>query len=524
MYWSCPYRHRFRLGLAIVTTWICATWAGGESNSDVTESLALAPQPNSIQVTLRPPAVVDLGGQWSVDGGTWHDSGDTESGLAVGNHTVSFKAITGSWNHSGTWQTPAPKIVTVNEGQDLACAFEWGFVQPSGVYEVILGPQGAVSAGAQWRLDNGTWLNSGNTTIVPYNPDPFGYKIEAKAIAGWITPFPSYSIFTSEPREGYQFITYEPDSRGLSVTLFPEEANVAGAQWAVDGGEWQNSGSTVYDLPIGIHYLSFKPIAGWTAPNTHGVAISGAVPIQRYAETYSPSDYDVGTLWVSVEMQGFVNQIVTTGQWRVDNGTWRSETLGGIPAGEHTLQFSTVWGWVTPESQPVTIDANGLSPAYATYTQAGQLRVTISPQEAIVAGAKWRRQGTAEWLNSGDSEGSLPPGAYTVEFLPITDWTTPQAVDVDLSAGQLTQEDGTYQRQAGQVAVAIKPKAARKVGARWRIDDGAWRKGSATKFYDVPVGSHMIDFKTITGWSRPASIPINVEEGGSISKNGKYTN
>ncbi|MCC6155332.1 MAG: hypothetical protein IT367_16305 [Candidatus Hydrogenedentes bacterium] len=499
--------------------------AKGDTHQFLVErgSERLATQANSIQVSLRPPVVADLGGQWSVDGGPWHSSGDTQLGLVAGNHTVSFKAITGSWNLPGVWQTPTSKVVTLNEGQDLTCAFEWGFAQPSGVFEVILGPQAAVSSGAQWRLDNGPWLNSGNTTLVPYNPHPFGYKIEAKAIADWITPFPGYVIFTSEPREGYQFITYEPDSRGLRVTLFPEEANAAGAQWAVDGGEWQNSGSTVYDLSIGIHYLSFKPLEGWTAPNTHGVAISGEIPIHRSAESYSPSDYDVGTLWVSVEMQGFVNQIITTGQWRIDNGTWRSETLGGIPVGDHSLQFSTVWGWVTPKDQPVTIDANGLSSAYATYSQAGQLCITISPQEAIDAGAKWRRQGTAEWLDSGDSEGSLSPGAYTVEFLPITDWTTPQAFDVNLSAGQLTQKEGTYQRQAGQVAVVIMPKAARKAGARWRIDDDVWRKSSATNFYDVPVGPHTIKFKAIAGWSKPASISINVEEGGSISKNGKYT-
>ncbi len=60
----------------------------------------------------------------------------------------------------------------------------------------------------------------------------------------------------------------------LKVTLSPAGAVTAGAQWRVDGGAYHNSGGIATNLTTGSHDLSFKTVAGWTAPADQTVAIS----------------------------------------------------------------------------------------------------------------------------------------------------------------------------------------------------------------------------------------------------------
>jgi len=60
----------------------------------------------SLQVTITPTAAVSAGAQWQVDGGTWQNSGATDTNLSVGNHTVSFSTIS-------DWTTPSPQSISV---------------------------------------------------------------------------------------------------------------------------------------------------------------------------------------------------------------------------------------------------------------------------------------------------------------------------------------------------------------------------------------------------------------------------
>lgn len=76
--------------------------------------------------------------------------------------------------------------------------------------------------------------------------------------------------------------------------------------------------------------------------------------------------------------------------------------------------------------------------------QTGSLRVTISPQGAIDAGAQWRRVGTTTWLDSGYLESNVPVGSHTVEFKAVSGWNTPPNQSVTIYNGQTTNASGTY--------------------------------------------------------------------------------
>ena len=61
-------------------------------------------------MSISPSAAVSAGAHWRVDGGSWRNSGYTQSGLSVGSHTLEFKALTG-------WSKPGNKTVTINYNQ-----------------------------------------------------------------------------------------------------------------------------------------------------------------------------------------------------------------------------------------------------------------------------------------------------------------------------------------------------------------------------------------------------------------------
>jgi len=72
-------------------------------------------------------------------------------------------------------------------------------------------------------------------------------------------------------------------------------------------------------------------------------------------------------------------------------------------------------------NQPVTIIEAQTANTSGTYVQQlGSLMVTISPQGAIDAGAKWRRVGTGTWQDSAVAEAGIPVGQYAVEFNDIS--------------------------------------------------------------------------------------------------------
>jgi PKD repeat protein len=60
----------------------------------------------------------------------------------------------------------------------------------------------------------------------------------------------------------------------LKVTIMPSGAITAGAQWQVDGGTWQISGTTVTNLSVGNHTVSFSTISDWTTPANKTISIS----------------------------------------------------------------------------------------------------------------------------------------------------------------------------------------------------------------------------------------------------------
>ena len=136
-----------------------------------------ASQPGgSVSVTVSPVAAASAGAEWNVDGGAWQASGITISGLTAGSHTINFNTISG-------WTSPAGQTVTINDRQTSTASGT--YVQQAGSLTATIAPQGAISAGAQWRVDGGAWQDSG-ASVSGLAVGQHG--VSFAAVTGWTPP------------------------------------------------------------------------------------------------------------------------------------------------------------------------------------------------------------------------------------------------------------------------------------------------------------------------------------------------
>ena len=106
-----------------------------------------------------------------------------------------------------------------------------------------------------------------------YAPTYFNFEVFDQDAPGFTISYPANAKgFTTPTWQGYPAMPYSAGS--LQVTLAPADAVSAGAQWQVDAGTWQTSGSTVSVLVPGRHTISFSTVSGWMTPLNQTVTIT----------------------------------------------------------------------------------------------------------------------------------------------------------------------------------------------------------------------------------------------------------
>jgi sugar lactone lactonase YvrE len=162
-----------------------------------------------------------------------------------------------------------------------------------------------------------------------------------------------------------------PDG-SLQVTLTPAGAVAAGAQWQVDGGLPQPSGSLVVGLSVGTHTVSFSPVSSWAPPANQTVSVS-ANGITFATGTYLLPQPQITVQPVSqcIAPGGSVTFSVTAGGAAPLNYAWyqngaalagatnASYTINQVPLADSGSQFFCVltnaYGSVTSSVATLTV-------------------------------------------------------------------------------------------------------------------------------------------------------------------------
>jgi len=253
------------------------------------------------------------------------------------------------WLLSGAFLKPTSILgVTVAEAQQV------------GTLHVVIVPQQAIDDGAQWRVDDGGWLNSGTYLGLEVG----SHTVNFKAIPSWDAP-PDNVVNIIEGQVTAITGTYSKETGSLVVTITPQGAVDAGAQWNVDSGFWKDSGATVSGLVPGNHTVNYKAVTGWNAPPSHTVTIVGGL-LTEITGTYAQQ---FGSLRVSIAPQRAIDE---GAKWRIESGgPWHDSgnVISGLPGGEQTVIFKGVFRWSRPDNQLVTIHDNQVTEITRTYTE-----------------------------------------------------------------------------------------------------------------------------------------------------------
>jgi len=191
--------------------------------------------------------------------------------------------------------------------------------------QVFISPPSVVSDGARWGFGTPEYLNSGTILNLPDGL----YTVAFSPVTGWITP-PSQTVLgwagaaqTLTVTGTYQPGVVSGPFGALQVSISPPGAVSAGAQWQVDGGAWQNSGTVVSNLSAGSHWMAFSTVTGWTTPTGQIVVVSAnqtTTAVGTYVAVFNGLNYTTNN-----------GAITITGYTGPGGAVTIPDTINGLP-------------------------------------------------------------------------------------------------------------------------------------------------------------------------------------------------
>ncbi|NCC50431.1 MAG: hypothetical protein EOM20_04360 [Spartobacteria bacterium] len=463
---------------------------------------------------IEPLSAVSNGAQWRIANGDWQED-NTLLELVAGVYTVEFNAVTGYLSPTNV------TTVTVDVGNTNAFI---GYYEAmtEGWLHIDITPSEAVAAGAQWRILDGEWQDSGTSLAL----DAGLYTIEYSDVNGWTKPSSNESATISAGVTTTVSGVYAKiiSDGVLIVTLEPQAAVEAGARWRLAGQVWHDSGAEV-SLLAGDYYLEFIELTGWIAPTSQPVTIAVG-ETNEMTFTYQWQGSAVGNLTMHIDPAAAVDD---GARWRVNGGTWKQggATLSGLTPGLYEVTFMDLTYWTEPSVQTLMVYDAQTTVSTGTYAQTyGAASATISPASAITDGAKWRLTTGAQtaWQDSGVVLSNVATGVYTVEFLAMDGWVRPDSKSITVLRSQTASTYGYYTRDTGDLSCLIEPEGAVLAGAQWGLVSGSvtsWYNSGATA-PGLGVGEHTVTFRAVDGWTTPADQIVVIGDNQTETITGAY--
>lgn len=235
--------------------------------TNVINAVYLSPSAGTVQVNLGPANAVAAGALWQLDNGPWLPAGTATNG-SPGSHTLNFTNVAG-------WAAPASQPVTLSAGTLTTAAAT--YVPASAALQVNLTPPAAVTAGAAFQLDGGTWQPAG-TLLTALNPG--SHVVGFNPVYGWVAP-------TSQ-----------------SVTLTNGQTNILGASYVLitapvitqsrfDGANIIMSGTGTANAGFSLRSTNNLaiPLAGWPVIGTGTINAVGGFNYTQSVNSAIPTAF-----------------------------------------------------------------------------------------------------------------------------------------------------------------------------------------------------------------------------------------
>ena len=222
-------------------------------------------------------------------------------------------------------------------------------------------PAEVLTLGAQWRVDGGSWQNSG--VIIP-DQHLGDNVVEFREVSGWYKPATQRIILQGgQPAVISGTYTRDVTPGILQVAINPPDAAAAGGQWQVNGGAWQSHAAAL-SLAPGSYTVSFKPVATWGTPPSRTVVVPNGATANVNASYEVPLGQPT-IFSVSPRFGPIAGGTILT----IDGANFgqnSSVTIGGVPAASVTVIDSTQLLATTPAAvstgtAPIVVTSGAVS-------------------------------------------------------------------------------------------------------------------------------------------------------------------
>lgn len=268
-----------------------------------------------------------------------------------------YHFVNWSGDQSGS-NTVADIVMTGNK--NITANFAAGDWSKTSLAVSIL-PADVLPLGAQWRVDGGSWHNSG--VIIP-DQHLGDNVVEFREVPGWYRPATQRLILQGgQPAVISGTYTRDETPGILQVAINPPDAAAAGGQWQVNGGAWQSHAASL-SLAPGSYTVSFKPVATWGTPPSRTVVVPNGATANVNASYEvplgQPTIFSVSPLFGPIAG----GTILTIDG--ANFGQNSSVTIGGVPAASVTVIDSTQLLATTPAATstgtaPIVITSGAVS-------------------------------------------------------------------------------------------------------------------------------------------------------------------
>jgi hypothetical protein len=243
----------------------------------------------------------------------------------------------------------------------------------------------------------------------------------------------------------------------------------------------------------------------------------------HFAEDTRTGDIRVNILPQQAAVEGGGFKVAGQGS-ALNNWQPAGTLISNRKAGEHTISFKSIPGWVTPEQQRVSVLGGQTVQFSGTYREIlGAVQVVITPPEAGVAGARWRIGGGA-WQESGTTLQDIPAGPFSIEYSAVAGWTAPPTEAVTVERGGVASRTGNYTPPAGlPIISSVSPRTGPIAGGTEVTISGVnFAPGSMVTFGGVPAASVTVDSSSRIRAVSPArssygTVALQVNSGGSLA-------
>jgi formylglycine-generating enzyme required for sulfatase activity len=409
--WNTSQQLTYQINVGSITgVWTVRVRDASGTPSSATRSFTVTAPPvvtpptattGSLQFTLSPAAAVSAGAQWSVAGRAAKNSAQTETGLSPGATTVRFTSVSG-------YNTPPDQSVTITAGNTTSSTAAYTAVPVVSNYTLTLNsPNGAIGRNPeQASYAPGTVVRIWASANSGYHFDSWSGDLTGSSSIADI-------VMTGNKSITGNFATGSWSDTSLAVSILPADIIPAGAQWRVDGGPWQNSGTTIPNQHLGDNVVEFREVVGWYRPALQRLRLVGGQPAV-IAGTYT-RDITPGLLQVGINPP---DAVTAGGQWQINGGAWQGHAASlSLAPGSYTLAFKAIASWGTPPSQTVVVPNGSTATANGNYeVPLGQPTIiSVSPPFGPVAGGTILTLNGANFgRNSSVTIGGVPATSITV--------------------------------------------------------------------------------------------------------------